>query len=68
MNHPARAREEDAGPFAAAAGGAIEDRSAAGGAVEEVAGTGTGLVRKVGLMADGRRITYYWLPDRGVRS
>ena len=30
------------------------------GRLETVAGTGTGLQREVGRMADGRRITYYW--------
>ena len=35
------------------------------GVVEPVSGTGTGLRREVGRMADGRRITYYSLPGAG---
>lgn len=34
------------------------------GPVEPVPGTGTGLLREVGRKDDGRRITYYRLPDR----
>lgn len=33
------------------------------GPVEPVAGIRTGLRREIGRMTDGRRITYYTLPD-----
>lgn len=41
--------------------GGVEDDHVAS-AAELVVGTGTGLRREVGRLADGRRITYYTLP------
>jgi len=37
------------------------------GQVERVPGTATGLLREVARMSDGRRITYYSLPE-GTRE